>query len=170
MKPEKLTFTERLILANQFKILSIIDEDNSEGHKYSEDIVTHGYEGFYDELYTGIYDPIPAEICTETSDILDMYRGIETGIASLKEEEKKGLDLEKIEFKGFDANNDRHYGFMKFLVDRGGRYDEYKGKYINSHTMSSIDKYRRMFNVFKTFGEFRHRMTADHLRKLIGSV
>jgi uncharacterized protein YfbU (UPF0304 family) len=34
MKPEKLTYTERLILATQFKILSIIDEDNSESHKY----------------------------------------------------------------------------------------------------------------------------------------
>lgn len=170
MKPGKLTYTERLILANQFKILSIIDEENSEGHRYSEDIVTHGFEGIYDELYTGIYDPIPEGICTETFDILDMFRGIETGIASLKEEEKNELDLDRIEFKGFDANNDRHYGFMKFLVDRGGRYDEYKGKYINSHTMSTIDKYRRMLNVFITFGEFRHRMTSDHLKKLISAV
>jgi len=170
MKPEKLTYTERLILANQFKILSIIDEDNSDGHKYCEDIVTHGYEGFYDELYTGIYNPTPQEICTETFDILDMYRGIENSVAGLNESDKKKLDLERIEFKGFDANNDSHYGFMSFLVERADRYDEYKGKYINSHTASTLDKYRRMLKVFNTFGSDRNNMTGDHLKKLIDAV
>jgi uncharacterized protein YfbU (UPF0304 family) len=170
MKPEKLTYTERLTLANQFKILSIIDKDNAEEHKYREDIVTHGYEGFYDELYTGIYDPTPEEVCSETFDILDMYRGIEGAVARLQESDKKTLDLEKIEFKGFDANNDRHYGFMHFLTDRAGRYDEHKGKYINSHTASTLDKYRRMLTVFNTFGNDRHQMTAGHLRRLIDAL
>ena len=170
MKPKQLTFTERLILANQFKILSIIDKNDSDSHKYCEEIVTHGYEGFYGELYTEIQNPILEEICTETCNILNMYREVENAIALLNDDEKEKVDLEKINFQGFDANNDRHFGFMTFLVDKSGRYDEYKGKDINSHTMSSIGKYKRILRTFNTFGGDKHSMTFDHLKQLIDSV
>ena len=47
-------------------------------------------------------------------------------------------------FDGFDGNNDRHYGLASFLVQDMGRFEEFKGRPLNSHSQSSMPKYRNM--------------------------
>lgn len=73
-----------------------------------------------------------------------MFRAINNAIASLTNEERESLDLEKFKFKGFDANNDNHYFYMKFMVEEANLFQEHKGTYMNSHTISTIGRYRKM--------------------------
>jgi len=47
-------------------------------------------------------------------------------------------------FDGFDGNNDRHSGLASFLVQDMGRSEEFKGRPLNSHSQSSLPKYRNM--------------------------
>ena len=144
----QLKQTERLILANQNRILAFLDEENSHNYLFKAEILENGYEGLFYECFESISDGVSDEICKETHDILTMYRVINNLIGTLSDEQIASLQLEKIKFKGFDANNDDHYGFMTFLIDKADLYKELKNKYLNSHSILSIEIYRRMLPVY----------------------
>lgn len=166
----KLTKTERLILANQNKILSFLDIDNSENHLYKAEIAEKGYEGLYDSLFGNIHEGIGEDICNETHEILTMYRVINNCIADLKDEQKKTMDLKKISFVGFDANNDSHYFFMKFLVEKSNLYDEYKAV-PNSHSIASLPKYKKMLAQYKkAIANNNYQLNLQGLEEIIKAV
>lgn len=158
----KLTNTERLMLVNQFKILAKLNEEDEESAYYSKkaEILERGYEWYYDELLSS--EPLPREVSNETMDILDMFRQLDAYVDQLSPEQKANLDLEKLKFDGFDATNDKHYGFAKFIIEKDDRYNERKEMYLNSHTPTSIQKYRRMLPIYKERKTSRH-LTFDDL-------
>lgn len=107
--------------------------------------------------YEGILqsdEPNPPEV-DETTDILDMYRMMGDAFKGLPPtdqadvKKQAGHNTSYLDFPGFDGNNDAHFFIAKFLVEELGRYQERKGSEMNSHTSSSIDRYRQMLPVFK---------------------
>ena len=150
MKTEKLTKIERLQLSNQFRILHSLTEDES--YAIKAEIVEHGYEGLYDDIFETIYGGISEDICEETGLILHMFRIINNAYARLSDVEKEQIDVERIKFQGFDANNDQHYSYMKFLVEKMDMWDEHKNTYLNSHDSLPIRKYRKMLDVYNELG------------------
>jgi len=166
-----LTITERAILANQNKILALLDQENSEHYLNNIKIIEKGYSGLYEELFTNIDKEISQEICNETHAILNMYFVINNFIETLKAEEKLGLDLEKIEFEGFDRNRNDHFSFMNFIVEEKDLYPEYKGTNFNSHSELSLSKYRTMLPVYnEVIKDNRFSLNLDGLRQIIDAV
>jgi len=164
----KLTITERAILANQNKILAFLDQDNAPYYNRKTEIFEEGFEGLYVECFTQISEGVSDEICKETHDILHMYRVINNLISSLTDEQKETLEIDKIKFEGFDQNNDKHYGFMAYLIEKDGCYKELIGQYLNSHNIISISKYRLMLPVYKAaVKSFKQELDLDGLRNLI---
>lgn len=107
----------------------------------------------YDSLFNADgRDPAAVQ---ETCDILDMYRLLTRSFNKLPPAEQTKVRAEAapfedyVKFQGFDANNDDHYGVGQYLVEHLGRYDELKDKYLNSHSSSTLPKYRRMLQVFR---------------------
>jgi uncharacterized protein len=145
MIPETLSIVERQILANQFRILSKIT-DNDDDYETKIEILENGYTEQYYEIFEVDTEEIPIEICEETSQILNMYRRINAAVKKLSLEEKNELDLEKIKFEGFDANNDPHYHYMTFLVEKMNLWREYRSEYLNAHSRFPILKYRKMLD------------------------
>lgn len=143
MIPETLTIVERQILANQFKILSKITDQNEE-YEVKIEILENGYTEQYYEIFEVDTEEIPVEICEETSQILNMFRRINNALDTLSEEEKEDLDLKKLKFEGFDAHNDTHYYYMNFMVKKMHLWREYKSENLNSQSSFSILKYRKM--------------------------
>lgn len=97
--------------------------------------------------YPGIFDgESPTdEVIKETSDILSMWSFIEFSIGELKGEDAEAAkSLYPNKFPGFDANNDPHYGVAHTLINDLGRWSEFKGRSLNSHTQSSLPRYRDM--------------------------
>lgn len=166
MIPKTLTIIERQTLANQFRILAKIYYDDSFMTK--AEIVENGYTGRYYDVFNVEPEEVPLEICEETEKILNMYRRINNAIARLQSEEKESLDLEKIEFKGFDANNDPHYHYMTFMVEKMGLWEEYKGHYLNSHSQAPLMKYRRMLKYQKELlDRKKYELDIDDLKHMI---
>ena len=143
MIPKNLTITERQILANQFKILANFGVD-SKTYETNVEILESGFTGEYHEVFNLIFDEIDYETCKETNDILNMYRRINNAIALLSEEEKVEMNLERIEFEGFDGNHNPHYNYMSFMVEKLNIWQEYKDQYLNSHSEIPLVKYKRM--------------------------
>jgi uncharacterized protein YfbU (UPF0304 family) len=171
-KSDILSNYERQVLANQFCILSKLHENDesdylTKNYKMKQDIISNGYTGEYHEIFDVSKEEISPEICNETSEILNMYRRINYSIETLSEEEKENLDLERISFEGFDANNDSHYGYLNFMIENLDKWQEYKGKYINSHSIASLRKYRSMLEKFKSFSIGINNLSAAELQELI---
>lgn len=141
-----LTRIERQILANQNKILKLLDEENKREYELNIEILERGFEREYESVIN-VYsdDEVKThKVCKETVDILQMYRFINSAIGRLSKAEKKSLDLKRIEFEGFDGTHDPHYHYAKFMIEKLGKWEEYEGMGLNSHTQNSISKYRKM--------------------------
>ncbi|MFJ5448843.1 YfbU family protein [Pectobacterium carotovorum] len=86
-------------------------------------------------------------------DILDMWRVIEYSYGELSNEGKDTL-AENIKpfsapvFRGFDGNNETDLLVAaEFIINKLDRFEEFKGRDLNSHT-HSVDGYLRMLGVF----------------------
>lgn len=166
MIPRTLSLVERQILANQFRILEKI-EDDKDYYRTKAEILENGYSKRYAEVFLVDVEETPFEICDETDKILNMYRRINFAIGNLSEDEKEGMDLERIRFEGFDANNDPHYHYMAYCVENLGLWKEHKESYINSHSSLTIDKYRRMLSYQNQALENKMDLDKEDLKRMV---
>jgi len=166
----KLSIAERQILVNQYRILSILDEANKEDHELNIEVLYKGFEGEYDsviEVYKDS-DIKTLEVCNETNEILNMFRRIDNALVQYDETELEGIDVDKLRFKGFDANNDPHYYYAEFQISKRGRWQEQKDKNLNSHSVSTLRKYRKMIEAMKnTLGSERFDLELKDLKFIV---
>ncbi len=166
-----LTKAERAMLANQNRILAVLDANNSEDYLLKAEIAENGYEGLYEKLFDNLSEGISEEVCEETHNILTMYRVINNFIATLTPEQQQTLNLGRIEFEGFDANNDKHYFFMKFIVEKADMYDEYQNENLNSHSIASLRKYKRMLPVYNQALEANnYQLNMEGLEAILAAI
>lgn len=59
----KFSAEERIILANQFEILAYLDKSNTKKLRHKAKIVRSGSTYFYDEIFEGLQNEVPYEIC-----------------------------------------------------------------------------------------------------------
>jgi uncharacterized protein YfbU (UPF0304 family) len=151
MDTPKLSPTERLILANQYKILAQTEAEGMDTSTYENkaEILLRGYTGLYHMVFDSLSEEEPESVTDEVHDILSMFQTIEGATSSLSDEQKQQLNMSKLTFSGFDGNNDDHYHQTRFMINNLDYY-EGLGYDINSHTSSSLPRYRRQLAVFKT--------------------
>lgn len=165
-----LTITERQILSNQFRILDKLTEGD-ENFKEKAEILERGYTGKYHEIFLVCQDELPIEVCNETEEILQMYRIITNCIGTLKEDEKNEMDLSKLQFQGFDGNNDPHYHYAKFMIEKMHLWEEYNHVNLNSHSQAPMRKYRKMLAITneQMTGD-KYDLTKENLNELIEKI
>lgn len=107
--------------------------------------------------YTGIpfEEQNTPDIVKEVLDILDMWSMIERSYENLTKEQKELVKKEadpfgeNPRFPGFDGNNETEYmGTASFLINDLDRFEEFKGRDLNSHAPLT-ESYRRMLSAFK---------------------
>ena len=107
---------DRVILRNQYQILSALNKDEADHYNELIEILENGYEIFYSRIDEWISDEMPIKEGKFVLDILDLYRAIEDLKRSSKDE-KLNRHLHSY-FAGFDGNNETEYmGFARFLID-----------------------------------------------------
>ncbi len=137
------------MLTNQFRILAALEPNEAPTHNLKAEILERGLEAYYYEVYDHYMEPIASEIGVETGNILEMYFALDYSMDDLTPEEKATLKVDRLTFMGFDGNRDDHYSVMQFLVERYGKFEEWKGKKYNSHGHPSIDYHRRLLKHFQ---------------------
>lgn len=160
----KLTFAERWILSNQFKILGHLEPGNSKEHEKSAYIVERGFEGAYSRFSQHIDAEVVSEkVCDEVEKILLMFQGLQRSFSTLTD--KSGIDGEKIRFSGFDQHSEGgHLAYAGFL-NRDGWCDSVK--VFDSH-MPYLGMYRRMLSVWQQMEE-RQVLTKEEIQKLLSA-
>lgn len=142
----KLDIKDRLILANQFKILEKLYPDDAQHYEQHRRALENGYTLNYPWMVEWFSDEMTEEECREVLDILDMYRAITFSYKKI--EDKEGIEDNWLRFKGFDGNNEsNHYGYAQYFILDLGRFQElkYDSEYpsLNSHG-EVLPKYRKM--------------------------
>lgn len=142
-----LSRQERLILANQYQILGLLDAGDADDFAQMREIVQRGYAIHYSELDEWFYLEMEASRSREILDILNMFR-------ALMNAKGRGLSVsEKLHFAGLDANEESpEYGYVKFLVETMRRFTEVDLEVLNSH-WPLMPRYRAMLTAWRKGGE-----------------
>lgn len=116
-----------------------------------------------------------SEIADETASILSMWSYIEQCAEQMGHETKADLVKAaypfKVQFGGFDGNNDPHHSVAHFLINEMGRFAEFKDRALNSHSSSNLPHYRRMLplyqEVLRENGFGGHPLSAEQIVTVI---
>jgi hypothetical protein len=120
---KNLNIKDRLIIANQLKILEKLYPEEAESYSTQRKAIEKGYKLHYSWLTEWFYEEMPEDECREVLDILEMYRAIT--FSYQKAQDKKGLEESKIKFRGFDGNEEsKQFGYAMYFIADLGRYDE----------------------------------------------
>ena len=162
---------ERVLLINQFQILSLLYEikgDKSTAEDY--EVATEGVlSGLGDWAFENIGLPQPLEKEMDKDDqeyvigVLNMYNTIYSAYENnLNEEERKNFDIKRIKFIGFDGNDERGLlYFCNYLIDRLKRFS-FVGEFIekqrwerNSHGFGDTEL-KEMYERYKKLDKSRN--------------
>ena len=166
----KLTDGEKIIIELLADIHKKLGIDDSKANFIMESIYTGNLWSIKQNLdgLLGINEK-SREVVDETYNILDMWRFIESSFGSLSKSEKERVrnatdSTEDPEFKGFDGNNDDHFGVAIHMIQQMGLYQEFVNRDLNSHRRV-LDGYRRKLRIFKNFGP--GELTSDMLIQIL---
>jgi hypothetical protein len=149
MIPTTLTLEQRLMLINQFKLLSFVEDEYQQEHlTRSIEILEKGYTGLYPKVFDRLYEEVPISVYNDVESILAMYKRINESVRHLPISEQELLNLASLEFEGFDDNNEMYYHMMSYLVDRMDEHHDYRGRNLRSHNPLSMVKYNKMLSVY----------------------
>jgi hypothetical protein len=119
------------------KTLAINNDDWAIAHKYPMMFNSEGRDD---------------EVVKETIDILWMW-----GIVEHSLEQLTGADAADAatwpwaKFNGFDGNHDPHYGVAHTLIHDLGEFQDFADRGLNSHSQSSLPRYRSMYEKFEGY-------------------
>jgi uncharacterized protein YfbU (UPF0304 family) len=142
----ELSPVQRLMLANQFRILAKVDPEYA--HEYSLDekieILEQGFEGEYGKILNRFEENrLSDEDCELVHDVLVMT----STFLDLKGETT--IDLGDFEQAGFDNNQEYHHlAYARFLLERNpGGFPGIEDAVDVHHP--TLDRYRKMFAEWK---------------------
>lgn len=147
-----LSTLERLLLAQNFRILAAIEPQEKAHYERMERIVTSGYEALYSELFSSLdLDTVPVEDSEFVYDVLDMYVAIDDAVKefNISLDDRDNLALR---FSGFDGNNEsRLLSFASFVArEEGSVYAMFlrNGRFPNSHGPTRA-RHERMLEAYR---------------------
>ena len=165
-----LTKAQRLILANQYTIMALIDKQNAKDHEKSREAVTSGYASAIGQLFDWIFDGLPEAECSLVIQSMAMYEALQRSYEALGEEAVAAVGIRKgqVSYPGFDGNNETEYmAYARFVRGHEGRFG-----YLdtvddcNSH-MPMIGRYRAMLPVWKDQFDQSYELTVDQMKRLL---
>lgn len=127
--PQSLTMTERLLLANQSRILAALDPDEADYYARRSETLEEGYAGEYGDVFAAVGPELTRTECALVWDLLDMFRVLSASIEALSPADRAVLGEERIDrlqFQGFDISDElegRLLSYVQYLV-RGRRWSE----------------------------------------------
>ena len=146
----EMTNAQRLILSNQYYLMSQMDPENSAKYQRLQTVVERGYELQMRELYKEFGCLTEAE-CREVIDIMEMYHAMQESNKMLAEQERAEVDQRRLQFLGFDiASEAQVVHYVRFLVDSEGLYPQFdKADHHFNSQMPMLEKYRRMLTTWR---------------------
>lgn len=146
----EMTHAQRLILSNQYQLMTKLDPDNAKKYHRLQTIVERGYSLQIRELDKDFGD-IPENVCRQVIDFMEMYHALQESFRMLKPDDQKLVDQRRLQFWGFDAATEAtlmHY--VRFLTAEEGLYPQFdRGEHDFNSQVPMQEKYLRMLEVWR---------------------
>ncbi|MDO4430737.1 MAG: YfbU family protein [Lonepinella koalarum] len=116
----EMTTTQRLILANQYKLMALLDAENATQYQRLERIVKGGFELELKDVSKEFLD-LSEEECRIVRDTLEMYNALQVSYNNLAD--KSAISEHRLKFLGYCAVRERKYlNYLRFIADTDSKY------------------------------------------------
>ncbi len=164
-----MTHAQRLILSNQYDILSKLDPQRAEHYKQCQTIIERGYGLQMLELEKG-FGYLSEEVCREVLDSLEMYHAMKVSYENLPADERRELAFSRLEFIGYSRSHEKALAdYVCYLLDVERRFPELeKGCADLNSELAMRDKYQRMLNAWKACPRL-YKLSIQEIRKILAA-
>lgn len=164
----QMTPAQRLILSNQYQLMSQLDPQNIEKYTRLKLIVERGYALQMRELDKD-FGELTEATCRNVIDIMEMYHALQESHNLLKDGHID-IDARRLQFWGFDSATEAplmHY--VRFLIDFEGMYLQFDKAqhHFNSQT-PMLEKYQRMLKNWHNCPRQYH-LSATEINNIINA-
>ena len=144
----EMTNAERLIISNQYKMMTMLDPDNAERYRRLQTIVERGFGLQMRELDRD-FGELSEQTCRTVIDVMEMYHALQVSYGNM--EDKHGVDERRVQFLGFDAATEARYlSYVRFMVNTEGRYTHFDSGTHGFNSQTPMwDKYLRMLKIWQ---------------------
>lgn len=163
----EMTNAQRLILSNQYKMMTMLDPDNAERYRRQQTIVERGY-GLQMRELDREFGELSEETCRTVINIMELHHAMQVSWTNLKD--RSALDERRLAFLGFDAATEARYlGYVRFMVNIEGRYTHFdSGSHGFNAQTPMWEKYQRMLTVWQTCPRQYH-LSANEIAQIINA-
>ena len=158
-----LTDAERLILSNQYEILSKLDKTNAEDHSQLAEQLRDGHSWLYREFPHMAPEMDPAD-ATFVVDVLEMFGTLKASFEILSD--KSGIDPNDVKFHGFDGNNESELLSFAGALHKAGRFVETLGPDVKNSHSTTRDLYLRLLTKFRELG-LSYPLSKEAIEKIV---
>ena len=173
-----LSYVERVMLANQYKILSLLDPNNADEYDMVREALEHGYESYYSDAFARVvYEgELSSDDIRLVKHAMDLYGALQRSYDKLEDEDKAEIREERLDFPGFDGNHEtkfltysefvvekeQRFQYLRFTKDRAaGAASAAQLDRYNSH-MPMVDIYRKRVDYWNPLPD-RYELSKDQI-------
>ncbi|MFD1805945.1 YfbU family protein [Pasteurella oralis] len=144
----EMTSTQRLILANQYKLMGLLDSQNASKYQRLEAIVKGGFALELKELDKE-FSNLSENECQMVLDTLEMYHALQVSYNNLSD--KSALTPHRLQFAGYCAVREKKYlNYLRFITGIEGKYQEFmRCEHGCDSQVPMWDKYTRMLDTWR---------------------
>lgn len=163
----EMTSTQRLILANQYKLMGLLDPTNAQKYQRLEAIVKGGFGLELKELDKDFSDISETE-CRIVLDTLEMYHALQVSYNNLAD--KSSLNAHRLQFAGYCAVREKKYlNYLRFVTSESSKYQEFMRCAHGCDSQTPMwDKYLKMLDVWRSCPHEYHLSMAE-IQKIINA-
>ncbi|MGF1682653.1 YfbU family protein [Photobacterium minamisatsumaniensis] len=145
-----MTNAQRLILSNQYYLMSQMNPENEAKYRRLQTIVERGYGLQMRELDKDFGD-LPEQACRNVIDFMEMYHALQESFKMLSDENQQQVDQRRLQFLGFDiATESQLVHYVRFLAEEEGLYPQFdKADHHFNSQIPMLEKYQRMLQAWR---------------------
>lgn len=163
----EMSNAQRLILSNQYKMMTMLDPDNAERYHRLQTVIERGF-GLQMRELDREFGELSETTCRTIIDIMEMYHALQVSYGNMND--PQAIDGRRVQFLGFDAATEARYlSYVRFMVNTEGRYTHFDcGTHgFNSQT-PMWDKYVRMLGIWRACPRQYH-LSAVEINQVINA-
>ena len=163
----EMTNAQRLILSNQYKMMTMLDPDNAERYRRQQTIIERGY-GLQMRELDREFGELTEAVCRSIIDIMELHHALHVSWTNLKDPGE--IEARRLQFLGFDAATEaRFLGYVRFMVQIEGRYTQFDAGSHGFNAQTPMwEKYQRMLAVWHTCPRQYH-LSANEIAQIINA-
>lgn len=163
---------QRLVLANQYRILERLARLSEDGEHEAEsfakyaDAVEEGYAAAIESLFEHIFDGLSREDCSLVIMSMAMFDALQRSYDALPD--KSGVKEYAVNSFGFDGNHETEYmAYARFVIEKEQRFTRLRNDdNCNSH-MPNVARYRAMVETWKDRYDQSYDLNANAINDIL---